>query len=154
MAEEWISNKSDFPELRADVLRAIENTLSEMSVEGLPREELLIYARAARDQVFGKARKARDAEREAKRQRQLEAQQQAARKHDLVRHGTDYARRELESVEDLDWSDKWRIERSVATALQEIDGDETYEDIEDLIEKIFEREGIEFDEDEEGWLPD
>jgi len=149
VADEWTVESIGLPDCKAQVLQAIDRTLSSMALEDLPREELLIYARDARDRVYRDAVKVRDAEREVERQTQLEAQQFAARKQNLIRHGMDYAKRELENMEGVDGLNRLTIQWRVERELKEIKGHESRDEILDMVEDIFEAEGLGFDEDDE-----
>lgn len=149
VADEWTIDRFGLPDCKAQVLQAIDRTLSGMSLEDLPRDELLIYARDARDRVYREAAKIQDAEHEAARQAQLEAQQVASRKQNLIQHGVDYAKRELQDVDGLDSWRCWTIEQRVRSELQNIGGHESREEILDMVEDIFEAEGLGFDEDDE-----
>lgn len=138
------------PDLSAQVLPAIERALSDLPVDELPDQELLAIARVARDRVYRKAEAAMDEAKAAKREAQSRAQKLAERKNRLIEQGTEFAKRELEAVEDLSVLDRLSIQLRIERELQEITGEETWADIEDLIDKIFEAEGIEFDDTDDG----
>ncbi len=59
------------------------------------------------------------------------------------------AKRESGAVDDLDGFDRVRIELRVRGELEAIEGDESNAEIADLVDEILEREGIEYDEEEE-----
>ncbi len=60
---------------------------------------------------------------------------------ELIAHGTAYAARALAREKDLDVRARWEIEKDVKRALeQEITGDESERDVEDLIDEMLEEE--------------
>ncbi|HTP77550.1 MAG TPA: hypothetical protein VMJ73_11300, partial [Rhizomicrobium sp.] len=66
----------------------------------------------------------------------------------LIQHGRDYVAKELRFVEGLELSERLRSEARVARELEDVQGDESQEDIEDLVDEILDDEGIGWDEDE------
>jgi hypothetical protein len=61
----------------------------------------------------------------------------------------EYAKRALKNIEGLKTTEGWRIEQRVERELhQEIVGDESWSEIEDLVDEILESEGIEDDDSE------
>lgn len=134
------------PDLSAQIFQAIERAMFGLPVDELPDHELAAIARAARDRVYRKAEAAMDEADAAKREAQSRAQQLAERRRRLIQQGTEFAKRELETVEDLSALDRLSIQLRIERELQEIAGDETWADVEDIIDEIFEAEGIDFDE--------
>ena len=84
-------------------------------------------------------------------QAQQRARDRADRKQQSIRQGIEYAKRELKNIEGLKATEGWHIEQRVERELhQEIVGDESWSEIEDLVDDIFESEGIEYvDSDDE-----
>src|SRR5260370_21878804 len=77
-------------------------------------------------------------------ERQQEEAERAADKRELVRYGKDFARHELQDVEDLDPMDRLGILQRVERELEvELTGDESEDDVEDLVDNMLEEEGIE-----------
>lgn len=128
--------------LRARMLIEIDKTLSALPAEELPVEELVRIAEGVRDRLYDEAK---TAERESSRREQ----ERTARKARLRQEGMDYAKRELSDVDGLDSLTRWSIEQRVARTLDDITGDESADDIEDLVEDILEREGIGFDDEDD-----
>jgi len=143
---EPFSRRYGLPDLSAEVYRAIELALSELPVDELPDSELIVAARAARDRIYRKAEAAMDRASAERRAAQERDQQLAERKRRLIQRGVEFAKRELEAVEDLNVFDRYRIQREVERELQDVIGDEAWSDIEDMIGEILDAEGIEFDE--------
>jgi hypothetical protein len=129
-------------DLFAQILQEIERVLSPLPVDELPHDELIQIAKGARDRLHGEATR-------AEQHAQQQAQQRSERKQQLHQHGVDYAKRELRDVEDLDGLARWRIELCVNRELGDITGDETTADIEDRVDDILDREGLEYGDDEE-----
>ena len=132
-------------ELKAEALQEIERALNALAVEDLPHAELVAIARGIRDRFGAQALQAEQTE--------LQAQQAAAgallRRRRLIAHGTAYAEAQLSETEGLSLTDRWRIEERVKAALEDIAGGETTEEIEDLVEDLFEREGLVWDDEDE-----
>jgi hypothetical protein len=135
------------PDIRAQVLQEVERALSPLALDELPRDELLIIARAARDKVCRAAEKVRKEKHDTELQAQQRVQERADRKRRLIRQGIEYAKRELARTEDASALEKWCIGLRVERELQEIAGGESWSEIEDQVEEILESEGIEYDDD-------
>jgi hypothetical protein len=134
----WWPDVATRSDLKSRVLKKIEIELEPLPVEDLPLSELVLISEGIRDRLYAEAKAA-----------EQNAQRSAARHNSLIAYGTEYAARELRAVDGLPFSDIWRIERQVRSDLENIDGSETRDDIEDRIEAIFEEEGIGWDEDDE-----
>lgn len=133
-------------EIGARILREVERALSPLALDELPRDELFVLARAARDKVCRAAEKVQKEKRDAEFQAQQRARELADRKQRLIRQGVEYAKRELESVEGLSALECWRIELLMQRKLQKITGNESWPEIVDGVEEILESEGIEYDD--------
>ena len=129
-------------EAKASALLEVERALSALQVDELPREEMLIIARTARDKVYTTAKLADDETRELERNEHARAQDLAQRKCNLIQQAKRFARRELGTVEDLNGLERLRIEFGIERELQSINGDELWSEIEDRVEEILESEGI------------
>lgn len=140
------SKRPGMPDLSAQVLPAIERALSDLPVDELPDHELMTIARAARDRVYRKVETVLDEAETAKREAQSRDWKLAERKNRLIEQGAGFAKRELEAVDDLDALERLRIRLQIERELREITGEEPWADIEDLIDEIFEAEGIGFDD--------
>jgi hypothetical protein len=136
--EYWIAPVQGRSDLKARALQEIERKLAALSVEELPRLELVLIAEAARDSVYREAVQAAQ-----------HARDMAARRQSLIEHGCGYAGRELRRAEGLPITEVWAIERRVREELASAEGDETTDDIEDWVDGILEDEGIEWDEDDD-----
>jgi len=134
------------PDLSAQIFQAIERALSGLPVGELPDEELATVARAARDRIYRKAEGEMKAAAEAEREAQERDQHLAERKRRLIQRGIEFAKRELQAVEDIDGLDRYRINRQIEDELQDISGDESWDEIEDIIVELFEAEGLKFDD--------
>jgi hypothetical protein len=137
---------NDGMDIRARILREIERALSSLALDELPRDELFVLARAARDKVCRAAEKAQKEKRDAEFQAQQRARELADRKQRLIRQGVEYAKRELADTENLSGLECWHIEMRVERELHGIDGDESWSEIEDRVEEILASEGIEYDD--------
>jgi hypothetical protein len=131
----WWPSVPDITALKAEVLSRIEGELAKLSVEELPPDELLLIAQGVRDRLT------REAEGRAR-----DAQRTSANRQKLIRHGTEYAARELKTVDGLDAFERLRITAKVQEELSGIAGDETTLDIEEMVEGVLEDEGIAWDD--------
>lgn len=133
--DRWVQGIFVSGELKAQILQGIEQAMAPLPVTELLRDELIQIARGVRDKLHAQV---------------VEAQQQVMqltqKRQRLAEHGLDYARRELQDVEGLDLSERWRIEARVKEELEHVSGDETRAEIEEWVEEILEREGIEYDD--------
>ena len=146
--DRWLSGAFVSGELKAEMLVEIERELSALPADDLPLEELVRIATGIRDRLHAAAERKEEDDRRRDRENREREQERIQRRQKLIRHGSDYAKRELSDVEGLDISDKWRIERRIDTELEDIIGDESSAEIEDLIDDILEREGIGYDDDD------
>jgi hypothetical protein len=135
--------------LRAQILQDIERALAALPVNELPREELVDIARARRDEICSRADEVDRSQRRARSEEVTRKLELDNRRRYLISKGNDYAKRELREVDGLDAFERWRIERRIDEELASLHGDETQSDVEDLVEEIFEREGIEPNDDDE-----
>jgi hypothetical protein len=140
----------DDTDIRARILREVERVLSSLALNELPRDELFMLARAARDKICRAAEKAQKEKRDAEFQNEQRARELADRKQRLIRQGTEFAKRELADTEGLGSLECWRIELLVERELHTLAGDEPWPEIKDRVEEILESEGIEYgDSDDE-----
>jgi len=142
VVDHWLPMAFVSSDLRAQILTEIEQTLSPLPVEDLPMDELVRIAAGVRDRLCDEATRAE----QAARQRTLELSRRCGQ---LKQHGMEYAKRELSDVEGLSSLTSWSIEQRIARALDDIGGDESADDIEDLVEDILEREGIGYEDDDD-----
>jgi len=133
----WYSRIYPDAEIKSRVLRAIEHAFANLQVEDLPHEELVSIAIGVRDPIAREFRLDQEY-----------AERLTTERNRLIQHGRDYAAKELRSVEGLDLSERLRIEARAARELEDAQGDESQEDIEDLVDEILDDEGIGWDEDE------
>ncbi len=169
----WAIGYTIPPETKARALRDIEHELSALALEELPESELVVIADGIRDKYYRPVMQAQDeakrleaqqrqeameralrqqeeenreAEKRAQKEkeRRQEEAERAADRRELVRYGKGFARDELQDVEDLDPLDRLRILQRVDRELDaELTGDESEEDVEDLVDEILAAEGIE-----------
>lgn len=119
---------SDF---KPRVCLAIERELQPLAIEEIPLTELIRLAESVRDRMH------RDEK--AKTEQATHIVQQRQR---LIQHGLAYAQRELGDVDGLNFSDSWRIESAVKNDLESVAGTESFAEIENRIEQIFENYGL------------
>jgi hypothetical protein len=123
--------------VEAKIITAIERDFAALPVEDLPEAELLVIASSICD---GFVREDRDA--------QQRKAQQATFRRDLILEGRDSLSRQLMSVDGLGLGEHLRIERRVQVQLERLSGEESLEDVEDLIDDILASEGIEWSDDD------
>jgi hypothetical protein len=125
-------------DLKARILQAIEAALAPLPVDELPEAELVQIAEGIRDRINDQAVAAQEAA--AARLRQKQA---------LQKYGLEYAQAELRGIEDLDVTERWRIEALVKYELESIRGDESRTDVKALVDEFLDVEGFEIaDEDD------
>lgn len=142
VVDHWLPMAFVSSDLRAQILIEIERTLSALPVEDLPMDELVRIAAGVRDRLCDEAKRAE----QAARQRTVELNRRCGQ---LKQHGMEYAKRELSDVEGLSSLTARSIEQRIARALDDITGDESTDDIEDLVEDILEHEGIGYEDDDD-----
>lgn len=145
------SLKHNIPsEVQAQALRAIEEELASLPADELPLHEVVEIAKGVRDRVYAPTIAAQDeAARRAAEQKEkewqatLEGWNRKKAKAERQRWGEEFASRELAKVQDVSWSEQWEIRRRVNEELQEeITGDESRREIEDLVEDILDQEDL------------
>jgi hypothetical protein len=146
-------------DVKADALLQIERKLSGLPLEELPRHEIVQIAEGVRDRLFRSvleaqeaARKRARAEEEAGRQAKIQedvshrrevasARERAAAKQRLVERGMSVVDRELRADLDLEPMERERLRRWVQGELEnELNGEESREDVADLVDNILEEE--------------
>lgn len=135
--EHWFGRLSASAELKAQMLQAIEAALAPLAVQELPKAELVLIAETVRDRLNQAA---------IDTQRGIQAL--AEKKQLLQRYGNDYADQELKSVEDLEFSERWRIESRIRQELQDLTGQESRADVKAWVDDILDEEGLENADDE------
>lgn len=133
--DDWFLRFLLASDLKAQILQAIERELSELPVEELPLAELVQIAEGVRDRLHRDAKQIEAETREQERARQR-----------LIQHGVEWASRELREADDLDLPERLRIEARVRRELQNLEGEETDEEVEDLVCDLIEEEGVLWDE--------
>jgi len=151
-AKDWAIAGSPYGipgDLRAAALRAIETELGAFALDEMPFAEVCTLAAGARDRVYRphlEAERRAAEEKRAAQQRESQAAWDKARrdveawseKQDLVRHGLEYAARELHEESIVD---QYRVRPIVEAALEhKLTGRESEDDVEDLVEDVLERE--------------
>ncbi len=138
VVERWPASYRLSTELKAQILQAIERALAPLPIEELPQAELVQIAEGVRDRLHGEA---------LARQSALEARTQ--RQQALQRYGLEYAEQELEAIEDLDLSERWRIESVVTEEFKALTGDELRAQVRAWVDDILDEEGIGLEDDED-----
>ena len=146
--DRWIPGAFVSTELKAKMLVEIERELSALPAHDIPLDELIHIASGIRDRLHAEAKRVEEEDERRERARSQREQERIQRRQKLIRHGNDYAQRELRDVEGLNISEKWRIEGRIDEELADITGDETSGDVEDLIDDILDLEGIGYDDDD------
>ncbi len=138
VVERWPASYRLSTELKAQILQAIERALAPLPIEELPQAELVQIAEGVRDRLHGEA---------LARQNATAARTQ--RQQALQRYGLEYAEQELEAIEDLDLSERWRIESVVTEELKALTGDESRTEVRAWVDEILDEEGIGLEDDED-----
>lgn len=133
----WSLNHTIPSEAKAQALVAIEQELSKLLVDQLPRSELVTIAEGIRDQFYQpviqaqqRARNEEDRKRNQSRQRTI-----------LIAAGATHANRSLRQQQDLDGVSRLDLEQKVKRALeQEVDGSESEADVQARVDDLLERE--------------
>jgi hypothetical protein len=146
-------------DVKADALLQIERKLSGLPLEELPRHEVVRIAEGVRDRLFRPvleaqevARRRARAEEEAGRRAKLDedaahrreeaaARERAEAKQRLLERGMSVVDRELRADPDLDPTEREHLRKWVQGELEnELNGEESREDVDDLVDNILEEE--------------
>lgn len=133
----WSPNHTIPSETKAQALIAIEQELSRLPVDQLPRSELKTLAEGIRDRYYRPVMQAQQRVREDEERRQHQARQRTT----LIAAGTAQASRALRQQHDLDGLTRLELEQKVKRALeQDLDGSESEADVSTQVTKMLERE--------------
>lgn len=126
-------------EVKAQALVAIEQELTRLPVDQLPRSELVMIAEGIRDRLYRPVLQAQQRAQEAEDRKRNQARQRTT----LIAAGTAHANQILHQQQDLDGWTRLDLEQKVKRALeQEIDGSESAADlhtrVDDLLAKHLE----------------
>lgn len=136
--EQWFGVWRVSAETKALMLQSIELALAKLPVQELPMAELVQVAEGVRDSLL---KNAIDAERAI--------QEHVDKKVGLCRLGAEYASKELDSIEGLEYFDRFRIESRIKQELAQLAGDESRAEITACVDEILEEEGFGFEDAEE-----
>lgn len=133
----WWSLGHTIPsETKSQALVAIEQELSRLPVDQLPRSELVAIAEGIRDQIYKPVLQAQQRAREEEERRRHHARQ----KTNLVAFGGTHANQTLRQQEDLDGWTRLDLEQKVKQALeQDLDGSESEADIKAWVDDFLAR---------------
>jgi len=121
--ESWRSFSHSIPaETKAQALVAIEQELSRLPVDQLPRSELVTIAEGIRDRLYQPVIQRQEQAREAEERKRNQARQRTT----LIAAGAAHANRILRQQQDLDGWTRLDLEQQVKRALErEVNGSET-----------------------------
>ncbi len=121
--ESWWSFGHSIPaETKAQALVAIEQELSRLPVDQLPRSELVTIAEGIRNRLYQPVIQRQEQAREAEERKRNQARQRTI----LIAAGAAHANRILRQQQDLDGSTRLDLEQQVKRALErEVNGSET-----------------------------
>jgi hypothetical protein len=129
----WLIGQTVPAEAKAQALVAIEQELSRLPADQLPRSELVAIAEGIRDRIYKPVLQAQQRARAEEDRTRKQAWLQAT----LIAVGVARAARTLRQQEDLDGLTRLDLEHQVKRALdQEIDGSESEADVETLIDRF------------------
>jgi hypothetical protein len=120
-------------EIKAQALVAIDQELSSLPVEQLPRAELVTIAEGIRDRLYRPAIQAQQRAREEEERRRQQARQRTT----LIASGVTHANQALRQRHALDIWTRLDLEQKVKRALEQaIDGSESEADLPALVDKL------------------
>lgn len=130
----WWSPGSTIPsETKAGALVAIEQELSRLSVDQLPRSELVTIAEGIRDRIYRPVIQAQQQAREEEERRRHQARQRTT----LIASGAAYANQALRQQHGLESWTRLDLEQKVKRSLaQAIDGSESEADLPALVDDL------------------
>jgi len=130
----WRSFSHSIPaETKAQALVAIEQELSRLPVDQLPRSELVTIAEGIRDRLYGPAIQRQEQAREAEERKRDQARQRTI----LIAAGVAHANRVLRQQQDLDGRTRLDLEQQVKRVLErEVNGRETEAEVQAQVDDL------------------
>lgn len=134
----WWSLEHTIPsETKAQALVAIEQELSRLPADQLPRSELVAIAEGIRDRIYKPVIQAQQRAREEEERRRHQTRQ----KTNLIAFGVAHANRTLRQQQDLDGWTRLGFEQKAKQALeQDVDGSESEADIQAWVDEFLTRQ--------------
>jgi hypothetical protein len=130
----WCSPGHTIPsETKAQALVAIDQELSRLPVDQLPRTELVTIAEGIRDRIYRPIIQAQQRAREEEERRRQQARQRAT----LIAAGATYANQALRQQHDLESWTRLDLEQTVKRAVEQaVDGSESEADLRAVVDRL------------------
>jgi hypothetical protein len=129
----WLPGHTFSSEIRAQALVAIDQELSRLPVDQLPRTELVMIAEGIRDRIYRPVIQAQQRERAEEERRRQQARQRTT----LIAAGVTYANQALRQQHALESWTRLDLEQKVKRAIEQtVDGSESEADLRALVDRL------------------